>query len=220
VRFVALAELEIIPGVGLFQKDERIEILYRLYPLEYLANEVDEQGYPIGEALCQLVANGECIFINPSQSIVTQSKGMLAFIWTLHKQAKLFTEAEHQAIERWMLPTAWSAQPFQQLKIDYVSKSMFGREGKGTAIHKFGSEIEKLSMESTVAQYYEAQPRIYQQFQKMKNISAQTENGPFEGYLLTGVFIVGRKFAGLLPRIGGEVTGDLAYFCGAAVEKS
>ena len=46
----------------------------------------------------------------------------------------------------------------------------------------------------------------------MEQASIVTEDGEYGGYLLTGVFVIGGRFAGVLPRIGEKVTGDMAYY--------
>jgi hypothetical protein len=68
-----------------------------------------------------------------------------------------------------------------------------------------------------IAAYYEGQPKIYQRLWPMQSAEVQTEEGLFHGYVLTGIFVIGGRFAGVLPRIGEKVTGDMAYYCAAAV---
>ncbi|MNP73527.1 hypothetical protein D3C76_1702520 [compost metagenome] len=53
----------------------------------------------------------------------------------------------------------------------------------------------------------------------MEQASIVTEDGEYSGYLLTGVFVIDGRFAGVLPRIGEKVTGDMAYYCAAAVNE-
>ncbi len=234
VEYVPLSQLQIVPGEGLYAAGQRIEMLYRLYPLEYLVTDQDQAGYPIGEALLELVENGLLAIINPSQSVLSQSKGMLALIWSLFerndqmKQANqlakpLFDEAECAAIARWMLPAYWSAEPFLQSQTPYVSKSFFGREGRGTKLfdgtgqplQTEEADANVSAVEADIAQYYDAQPQLFQRMEPLHPLQVMTETGLYEGWLLTGVFVVGRKYAGILPRVGGRVTGDLAYFCAA-----
>jgi glutathionylspermidine synthase len=244
--FVPLSALRIVPGDGLFASEQRIEMLYRLYPLEYLPADRDAEGSPIGEALLELVAAGRLMLINPAQSVITQSKGMLALIWALYRRNEwmykqsgldkpLFDEAECTAIERWMLPADWSAEAFHVAEMQYVRKGFFGREGRGTEIVL---ERETLGTPSTpdvsaspdvsvpsehvddADRYYFSQPKVYQKYEPMLPLSVMTEEGMYQGYLLTGVFVVGRKFAGILPRIGERVTGDMAYFCAAVVDEA
>ncbi|MEW4371140.1 glutathionylspermidine synthase family protein [Paenibacillus kandeliae] len=238
--FVPLEQLRIVPGEGLFYENEKIELLYRLYPLEYLAEDREEDsGRTVGEDLLHLVADGKLGLINPVQHMITQSKGFMATLWSLYERNdqmaehvgfQLFTDEECQWIERYMLPTYFTPEPFITADIPYVSKGFFGREGQGTKLveqPQTHSEdmTDALALdtsdtaedEAAIAAYYEQQLKIYQQLQPMERICAQTLEGDFDGYLLTGAFVIGGRFAGLLPRIGGKVTDNLACYCAAAV---
>lgn len=145
-RYVPLAELELIPNVGLYANGERISILYRLYPLEYIVHDVDETGArSIGLDLLQLVEQGKLYLINPEQSILMQSKGFMALIWSLYERRAEteqycgFTPLDDEDvrnIERYLLPTYFEDSVFVQQQLPYVAKGIWGREGKGTAIHE------------------------------------------------------------------------------------
>ncbi len=354
-EFVPLEQLRIVPHEGLYSGDARIELLYRLYPLEYLVEDREQNsGRLVGLDLLELIEAGKLGLINPVQHIITQSKGFVATLWSLYERNdelvdyagfRLFTPEECSWIERYMLPTYFTPEPFIQTGIPYVSKSYFGREGQGTELveqpgmitvsdqkevtataqqaapehgaleqkaaeqqeteykvpehnasqhnaseyntsernaseHKTyehnaseqntsrhnasqyqtseytaqgdetsnalsylsnpyslgashssllngdaaavdweslsPAELEQLELAATAA-YYAEQPKIYQQLQPMEQVCVETADGMYEGYLLTGAFVIGGRFAGLLPRIGSKVTDNLAYYCAAAV---
>lgn len=237
VMFVPLDQLEIVQGDGLYGGGERIDILYRLYPLEYLIHDTDaETGIPIGEALMELVELGQLGLINPPQSVITQSKGFMALIWALFERndlssdvlgQPLFDDAELEAIRTYLLPTYYENTVFLQQHIPYAAKSYWGREGKGTTLfgedgaaetEEWGHQNNEDEAEET-KRYYGEQPKIYQQLFTMEEASVHTEDGLFHGCLLTGVYVIGGSFAGLLPRIGAKITGDMAYFCPAAIRE-
>ncbi|WP_458120371.1 glutathionylspermidine synthase family protein [Paenibacillus sp. Z6-24] len=269
--YVPLEQLTIVPEQGLYHQKERITILYRLYPLEYLVEDREaDSGRAVGEDLLQLVADGRLGLINPAQHILTQSKGFMATLWSLYERNDqmqdyagftLFTAEECSWIRQYLLPTYFTDEPFRRDQIPYVSKGYFGREGQGTRLVEQPGQ-EKLSVETTpaadtgefyanpddageqsgpdtkdstaispdsdqaeqerlaaeaITAYYEEQPKIYQQLHPMEPVRAVTQEGTHEGYLLTGAFVIGGRFAGLLPRIGGKVTDNLACYCAAAV---
>ncbi|WP_195574178.1 glutathionylspermidine synthase family protein [Paenibacillus sp. 1001270B_150601_E10] len=233
--FVPLDQLEIIPGEGLYVEGKQISILYRLYPLEYLVHDRDEiHDRPVGEDLLELIMNGKLGIMNPPQSMITQSKGFMALIWSLYEHYEettrlcgfeLFEEKELQRIPLYFLPTYFDPSVFQLSHIPYVEKSYWGREGKGTAIFggdgilelsEWGAEQEE---QADIRDYYTNQPKIYQQHHPMTELELITEEGPYTGSLLLGAYVIGGQYAGLLPRIGGKITGDMAYYCPAAVEK-
>lgn len=233
--YVPLDRLEIVPGEGLYGGGERIDILYRLYPLEYLIHDSDEDsGVAIGEALIGLVEEGKLGLINPPQSAITQSKGFMALVWALFERndqssevlgSPLFGGEELEAIGKYLLPTYFENTVFLQQNTAFVAKSYWGREGKGTSLFgadgrleadEWGNSEEAEEAEET-RRYYSGQPKVYQQRCPMENVSVQTETGLYNGYLLTGAYVVGGSFGGLLPRIGGAITGDMAYYCPAAI---
>ncbi len=264
VVYAPLEELEIIPGEGLYHRGESIYILYRLYPLEYLIDDREEDtGLEVGQALMDMVADGKIGLINPPQHMITQSKGFTATVWSLHERNeqtpefcgfRLFDDRELEVIRTYLLPTYFEPTVFVQNKEPYVAKGIWGREGKGTHLFEPADTENKLEVPvltepalteqwaklvpsndsgdpneadvpltpeqeeaAHIAAYYESQPKIYQRLWPMQSAEVQTEEGLYHGYVLTGVFVIGGRFAGILPRIGEKVTGDMAYYCAAAV---
>jgi glutathionylspermidine synthase len=237
VVYIPLEELGIVPGEGLYGHGELISILYRLYPLEYLVHDTDEQSDKrIGVELLKLVAEGKLGLINPAQSVLTQSKGFMALIWSLYERRhemaeyvgfELYDKEDLASIEAYLLPTYYDDRVFRAEGIAYAAKSYWGREGKGTALLDGEGRVEHaecgMGPDSDEAQgllaYYDSQPKIYQQRIPMEEASIRTEDSPspFVGCLLTGAFVIGGRFSGLLPRVGGRITGDMAYYCPAAV---
>jgi glutathionylspermidine synthase len=247
--YAPLEELEIIPGEALYHHGREINLLYRLYPLEYLIDDRDEMtGVDIGAALLELVQDGRLGLMNPVQHVLMQSKGFMAAIWSLYERNeqtpeycgfRLFNDAELASISRYLLPTYFEAGPFEWSAMPYVAKSYWGREGRGTSLLGEGSDhhggqtaatqklhaplnsntTDELQEDEEIAAYYNNQPKIYQQLVPMEQAVIQTEDGEYSGYLLTGVFVIGGHFAGVLPRIGEKVTGDMAYYCAAMVNE-
>ena len=238
VWYAPLEELEIVPGEALYHQGREIRLLYRLYPLEYLIGDRDETTeVDIGAALIELVYNGQLGLMNPVQHVLMQSKGFMAAIWSLYERNEqtpeycgftLFNEAEMDVISRYLLPTYFTAEPFEQSAVPYVAKSYWGREGRGTLLLDHTAVQDTAEVVNTdddedddegVTAYYENQPKVYQQLVPMEQAVIQTEDGEYSGYLLTGVFVIGGRFAGMLPRVGERVTGDMAYYCAAAVRE-
>lgn len=237
VDYAPLEELRIVPGKGLYHGEERITILYRLYPLEFLIHDREEgSGVLVGEELMKLAAEEKIGLINPPQNIITQSKGFMATIWSLYERNELtheylgftlFDSADMQTISKYLLPTYFTNEPFLLTGEPYAAKGYWGREGKGTDLfepsghadsvahnEQKSSPIEEADPEE--AEYYGSMPKIYQRLYPMSQAAVPTELGEYQGYLLTGVYVLNGKSAGVLSRIGAKVTGDLAYYCPAA----
>lgn len=236
--FVPLEGLEVKPNEGLFYEGKKIEIWYRLYPLEYLVHDTDDDEFETGQAILDLISQKKLAIINPAQSIITQSKGFMALVWSLYEkndqlqelwnlEAPFFLEKECETISRFLLPTYFEDTFFRQQEIPWVSKAYYGREGKGTRLFDKNGLEHKIEWEhqadeeedGATHEYYSNQPRIYQQRIMQEEIKIPTETGWFHGYLLVGSYVIGGRFGGILTRVGGEVTGNLAYYIPAGMEK-
>ncbi|WP_068618861.1 glutathionylspermidine synthase family protein [Paenibacillus tuaregi] len=239
-KFVPLEELRIIPEQGLYHNGEQISILYRLYPLEFLVHDKDEtSGVLVGQELLRLAEQGKIGLINPPQNIISQSKGFMATIWSLYERNELtrdylgftlFDEEDVQAIEDYLLPTYFTPEPFLRSGIPFAAKGYWGREGKGTVLHdkEYSADESPCLPDGTVSaqaaenedesSYYDSQPKIFQKLHPMMQVTVPTEKGDYAGYLLTGVYVLNGRYAGVLSRIGAKVTGDMAYYCPAVVK--
>lgn len=208
-RFVPLADLR-VDGERLLALlgDELVPVrlLYRLHPLEKLAEDRDDDGYPSGEHLLALIARGRVRLINPPSAFAAQSKALQAVIWGLHEEQQFFTREEHDWIERFMLPT-YLENRFSG-RCPYAVKPVFGREGGGVSLHEADG---RLWLEDGERRYRD-QTLVYQQFAELERITVRTGNGPFSGHLLWGSFWIGGRASGVIARVGGRITGNLAYF--------
>ncbi|UFJ42724.1 glutathionylspermidine synthase family protein [Brevibacillus humidisoli] len=213
--FVPLEQLR-VEADGLYALDEKISIWYRLYPWEHLPYDQDETGFATGEYLIHLIAEQKVAAISPPQALIPQSKGMQALIWELAQlRHPLFDDTERQFIRQHFLPSAFEPDSFLRSGIAYVSKPFFGREGGAVTLYSAVGEVEERDRE----QAYWDQPMLYQQRVELPDVVLSTEEGDFAGHLLLGSFCIGGRFAGLLPRVGGKITGNLAYFTPAAMER-
>ncbi|MBO8162946.1 MAG: glutathionylspermidine synthase family protein [Brevibacillus sp.] len=213
--FVPLEELRVAAD-GLYAADRKVSIWYRLYPWEHLPLDQDSDGFPTGEYLIQLIAEGKLATISPPHAVIMQSKGLQGFIWELAElRHPLFDETERQFILRNFLPSRFDPDPFLRQGIAYVSKPFFGREGGAVTLYTPKGGVEERDRE----QAYWDQPMLYQERVDLPEVTLSTEEGAFTGYLLLGAFCIGGRFAGILPRIGGKITDNLAYFTPAAMER-
>lgn len=186
-----------------------IQYLYRLYPLEYMLDDVDEQGRPLGRWLLQHIANGKVTLLNPPSSLIPQHKGFLALLWHEYENGKFFTDEEKEIIEKYFLPTYFKPG----LLKDYVEKPIFGREGGGVRI--VTSDVQ----EEDSTEYYRNQDMIYQKYVEMPKQVIDTWDGPYEGRLLIGSHFIGGQAAGIFYRIGEAITGNLSMFAPVGLEE-
>ncbi|WP_434510284.1 glutathionylspermidine synthase family protein [Desulfitobacterium sp. AusDCA] len=184
----------------------KVDVWYRLHALEKLAEEKDEDGYPTGEHVLDLIARRKLAIINPPAAFIAQTKALQALIWGLYETKGFFTEHERGIIERYMLPT-YLENPFLGQEA-FVAKPIYGREGGAVSIfHADGSVIEKDKDE-----FYWEQPMIYQKFAEMEEVESMTVTGLYKGRLLWGSFLIDGKAGAISARIGERITGNLSCF--------
>ncbi len=179
---------------------EKIEFLYRLYPLEYFLEERSRTGEPIGEQFLVHIMTEKVKVINPPSALLMQSKAILALI--TEKKKDWYTQFEQNVIEKYFLPTYFSPQQMQS----YVKKPVLGREGGGIQIVVNGKVVEE------DVDYYQHQQTVYQTYFPMPDQTIDTWDGPYTGKLLIGSHVFASTPSGLFFRLGSFITGNLSMF--------
>jgi glutathionylspermidine synthase len=196
-------DLWIDEGIVKVGRDQTIKRMFALYPKEWMS--VDDGG----EALSYAIEEQFVELFNPLHAVILQSKGLQALIWDLHqKRSDLFTIEEHHVIQTYMLPTCY--EPF--VKGNYVSKSMFGREGGSVELYNEQGELEfkdEAGFDTSV--FFK---RVYQQRADLPQLNF--DHG--QGHLLTGLFVLNGTPCGLLGRAGGVITGNASQFVAIGVK--
>jgi len=198
-RYVPLDKLSVAADGIVDDRENRIDLLYRLYPIEWFAREDD------GIKLIELVADGKLDLLNPPSAFVAQSKVMMAVIWELFTKTDYFNQVEKETVARYFLPvyldnTYFNGRP-------YAAKPAFGREGGGVYLYNGQGEMDDFVENKEYKNNMVYQERVTLPLQKIN-----TWSGAYTGRLLVGSFLIGGEFSGLLLRVGEEITGDLAYF--------
>jgi glutathionylspermidine synthase len=198
-RYVPLDKL-IVTEEGLVDDlGSKVDLLYRLYPVEWFALEED------GVKLINLVTRGRLDIINPPSAFIAQSKVMQAVIWELGKYTNYFSLKEQEVIKRYFLPT-YLDEKYLKGK-PYIVKPALGREGGGVRSYNARGELEVSSSCSD----YEGS-LIYQEKVELPKLSVDTWSGEYNGRAVVSGFLIGGVYSGIFVRIGPEITGNLAYF--------
>jgi glutathionylspermidine synthase len=198
---------------GLWTADDRpIDVLYKMYPTEYLIEDCAPDGTPVGLMLLDLVRKRRLAVLNPPSAFVLQSKALMALLWTAHlARSNLFTDEEHAWLERYLLPTYFTAHDLQAapgFTGSYVAKPVYGREGVSITIHQ-GSEI----LEKSPDTLYDDQLMIYQQFVPLPKATILTEMGPTEVNLVHNCFVVAGESSAIGIRGASKlILDDNSYF--------
>jgi len=214
-RFAPLDRLR-VQGDQLYIQEEDglvpVDLLYRLHALEKLAEEKDEDGYPTGAHVLQLIADKRLAVINPPSAFLTQTKALQALIWSLCEAGEFFAADERDIIKTYMLPTYFENR-FRGA-VDYVTKPIFGREGGGVTL--FDASGQPLDRDGE--ELYWDQPMIFQQRVELPVASVETAKGMYDGRLLWGSFLIGGEASAILARAGGPITNNLSYYVPAGIQ--
>jgi glutathionylspermidine synthase len=196
-------DLWVEEGILRDAQDRPVQSLFALYPKEWMA--IDDGG----EALAYAIEMGHVQLYNPIHAIILQSKGLQAVIWGLHElNASLFTQEEQKCIETYMLPT-YNKAVFHG---NYVSKSMFGREGGSVRMYDKQGELELADQVGLdTSQFFQ---NVYQKRVELPEI--EFHQGLLR--LVTGVFVINGAPCGLLGRAGGPITGNSSHFVAMGVK--
>jgi glutathionylspermidine synthase len=208
-EFVPLSQLRVFEDrVQVWDGREHtpVDLMYRLHPLEKLAEEQDPDGYPTGRHALDIVACGKLALVNPPAALIAQSKAVQALIWNLHENNDFFAPAEHAAIQQYLLPTYFENRFAGRAA--YVTKPIFGREGGAVTV--FGPDGVIWARDEE-ANYWD-QPVIYQQYAELPQITVETLNGLYCGRMIFGSFLVDGQGSGVVARVGSRITGNMAYY--------
>jgi glutathionylspermidine synthase len=203
-RYIPLNEIQ-IDEQGLWdQEGERIHVLYRLYPIEYLAKDVDVNGRNIGEMMMKLVEEKKLAIINPPSAFLMQSKIFQAVIQELWLD-DFFTDEEDTIIQKYLLNSHYD--PDELIGDVYVEKPAFGREGSNVKIH-FPDGVSINGEDD-----YSGQPLLYQEYVELSHHFVNTENGKRRFNAIFTCFLIDGEASAIGCRgDGGMITSNMSQF--------
>lgn len=208
-RFVGLADLRVNErGVFIQTADgvRAVDVLFRMHPLELLSQDQASDGTPVGALLLRLAQQGRIRLVNPPAALLAQTKALQALIWGAAEAGEGYTPQECATIRRYMLPT-YLDNRFRG-RMAYAVKPILGREGKSVRLF----DKAGCCTDGGAAAEYDGQLVVYQQRVELESHTTETANGMFCGKLLWGAFLLGTEAAALVVRLGGAITGDMAYY--------
>lgn len=202
-----------VSASGLYDgQGERIDALYRLYPLEFFALDRDPRsGAAIGQMLFDLVLQNKLALINPPGAFLLQSKAVQAVLWGLAEAGAYLDNWECGLVRQYMLPT-YLDPVFGQAA--HVVKPVLGREGDTVAI------VTPSCREQAGAQSFTHQPVVYQQYVEMPRANVMTREGIQSKCLLTSCFVLNGQPGAIGLRAGGRITDTRSLFLPVSVTAS
>jgi glutathionylspermidine synthase len=215
-KLVPLNQLTLINDTLVDADGLRIDILYRqTYPLEYLIEDLDDQGNRIGIKLLELVKSKKLALLNPISSFLLQSKALQALIWGLREERTIFTVEESSIIEQYMLPTYLEPEPFLNSS-SFVQKPIFGREGDTVTIYDSSGQVSLKNKHQT----YVKELPIYQEYIDLPTLKIETEKGMETLSYLFGSFFIAGNASAVGIRAGGKITANESYFLPIGIKKN
>lgn len=210
--FCRLEDLRVTNDYLFTAEGRRIDVVYKMYPTEYLIEDTAPDGTPVGLALLDLVRRHRLAVLNPPSAFVLQNKALMALLWAAHlAQSELFTPEEHAWLEQYLLPTYFATHNSQgdpYFTGAYIVKPVYGREGVSITIHQ-SSEI----LEESPDDLYDDQLMIYQQYSPLPRVTILTEMGPTEVNLVHNCFVVAGEPSAIGVRGSRKlILDDNAYF--------
>ena len=181
----------------------RVDLLFRYYPLEWLAG-------PSHRPLLEAVGSGALAMLPPAHALIPQSKAFLALAGELEAQG-FFPPTEAAAIRQYVARTTLTPEVLG--RGPYVIKPYLEREGHGV---RFSTDLSPRERRRLVDG-----PVVCQE--QLDVLSARVPVATARGWtresrhLIFGVFLAGREIAGIYTRAGARITGREAVYLPAVL---
>ena len=179
-ELASLNDLEVFDD-GVYLSGKKIDVLYRLHPVEMLMEDVSDDEYPVGRKLIELHNEGKVILVNSPEAIVMQDKRLFSMMTNFDNRFGFYTKEEKRAIVL-MMPYTTTATNLEYIHDTVIAKPIYGREGSGiTIINR--ADITKI--DNSNDEY------IYQEYIKQPTVEAETVEGDkLTGYVTYSVFLL------------------------------
>lgn len=157
---------------GVYVDDNKIDVLYRLHPIEMMIEDMSEDGYPVGLKLIELHYNNIVKLVNPPAAIFLQNK-------------ELFKYLDLPFIPKALIGNIW-------FKGKVIAKPVFGREGDGIQIFS--------NMQDCQNKIYHLSDYLVQEFIEQPLETIKTTDGELQAYITYSVFIINGAVSALYAR--------------------
>ncbi len=199
--------------------------IYRLHPMELLIDETSEDGSTIGINMMKGYTAGRFTMFNPPEAIIMQSKGFMAFLWSLAEMEHVsLTADEVYIIRKYMLPTYFEEDcVFGIRKYPgqlWIRKPLWGREGLDISVVDGSGRIQFLKdnlPEEVIRR--ESRGTIWQRYIEQPDIQANTDEGYLKGFRTLSCFMLGNSPSAIYARFSPEpIAGTEAYWLPVGIQ--
>lgn len=210
IKFIDLKDIQVHDD-GVYDLDHnKIELMFMLYPIEFLPYDIDSDGFNTGALFLEHIANGSIQMVNPLSATLIQSKNFVTIIDKLVAEKKLSQKScdtyhmyfpksanwdgTKQQIEKWL-----------EHDEKVVLKPVFGRTGKAVQIVtkeniKNALGIIDSTSDETLS-WYTNQPHILQEYVQDRSEEVILLDGKKHNVnLIFGAYAIDLDYAGLYLR--------------------
>lgn len=185
---------------------QAIDLWCRYYAMTSMANAKSTTGAPIGDWMLNAVAQKRVAMLNPPQSLIVQTKALMALIWNLHEQNTFFAPHEHEIIETYMLPTYMENALLG--KEAFVRKPVLGRQGGAVTLY----DKDGLIISQDDEDDFWEQTMVYQKLVELETIKTMNMTGSYQGWLIWGCYIFGGRASAVITRLSEKITQDSSRY--------
>jgi glutathionylspermidine synthase len=177
---------------------ERVDIVLRQYPAEYL------HELPAAAGLLEAAREGRLLWLNDPRAVVAQSKSTFAALWALVRGGQWLMRREAALVRRVVPPTGLASQPgwlerARSRPEDWVLKPVLGRYSESVATGALSSPRDwQAALDAAAASPGEW---IVQAFVPPGRRWLPAPGGARPGYVNWGVYLTDGEVSGLCPRL-------------------
>ncbi|ADL53050.1 glutathionylspermidine synthase family protein [Clostridium cellulovorans] len=177
---------------------EKVDCIFRYYPLDWLG--IEKEGLKCIE---KLIIEKKLFSLNPTNTIISQSKAFFAIIWKL-MEYKYYSIEEEELIKKHIPYTTFDFEEMIKYTNDFVVKPLLNREGEGVVI---SSQLKNVPEEDC----------IFQELCHIQTLSVNVYDYKYEYwkenlYPVFGVYITDCEYAGIFTRIGSLITNNICMY--------
>lgn len=186
-------------GYFLDSDGEKIEMIFKLYPWEWLVNEA------FGKTACwNALQSDGTVWIEPAYKMLWSNKGLLPVLWQLYKDDPVRSQ--------WLLPAYFEGEEPPGFKDNCARKPLLSREGANVSLIQNGKVIERGEGD------YGAEGFILQQLLVPPGFTDEFENKTY--HPVAGVWMVSDEAVALCFRESlNRITNNVSYFVPHLVRK-
>lgn len=178
---------------------EKIDCIFRYYPLDWFSYE--EEGLKEVE---RLIKEKHLLSLNPTNTIISQSKAFFSIIWELMKY-NYYTIEEQNLIKAHIPYTTFDFENIIKYTNDFVVKPLLEREGEGII---FSSNLTNVPEGD-----YVFQELCHTQSIGIEIYDYKKRTWKENLYPVFGVYITNDTFAGIFTRLGSLITNNICMYC-------